>query len=83
MVRTSYMLVILGICMLMPEFEFCISIAGGVPLTMTAIILPFVIYLRLFEVSRYKKMLAYFFVLVSTVFAFANFAVSIKNLFPS
>ena len=83
LVRTSYMSIILGVCLLIPKFEFYISIAGGVPLTLTTIILPLVIYTRLFEMSIYKKMVSYLVLFAATLFAFGNLALSIKNLFVS
>ena len=79
-IRTTFMLFVLAVCLLVPHFEPVLSLSGGIPLVFLDYIIPLFIYINLFPTPAYLKIFIYIILLALSVFVGGNLVTTIKQM---
>lgn len=78
----QFFVLVLHICvtLLVPNFQAILSIAGGFFVTLTCVIFPLIIYIRLHDVTRIQKLVFTIIILSFLIMAFMNFFINLINI---
>lgn len=78
--RTCGLLIIAAVCLLIPKVQSMISLGGGIPLVMSVVIFPIVIYAKLHELTLNKKVLLVCLWLFTVICMVGNFVVNLQDI---
>ena len=79
-IRTTFMVFVLVVCLLVPHFEPILSLSGGIPIVFVGIIIPLFIYINLFPTPTYQKNFVYISIFALSVFVAGNLVTSIQQI---
>ncbi|XP_057292770.1 uncharacterized protein LOC130621494 [Hydractinia symbiolongicarpus] len=78
--RTCGLLTIAAVCLLIPKFQSVLSLVGGIPLVMSVVIFPIVIYAKLYELTLNKKVLLVCLWLFTVICMVGNFVINLQDI---